>query len=110
MPLFARLHALHPGLELDVLAPAWTHALFERMREVHETMDAYFAHGELALGARSKLARRMKQRDYTQAIVLPNSFKSALVPWLARIPRRTGYVGEWRYGLLNDARRLDERA
>jgi heptosyltransferase-2 len=56
------------------------------------------------------LARELRSRHYDRAIVLPNSFKSALIPWLARIPLRTGYVGEFRYPLLNDARRLDVQA
>lgn len=106
-PLYRRLHARHPGLTLDVLAPAWTRAVHARMPEVSETFDNPFGHGELKLGARWKLARELKQRGYDQAIVLPNSLKSALIPFFAGIPVRSGWVGEMRYGLLNDARVLD---
>lgn len=109
-PLLQRLKAREPGCTLDVLAPPWTRAVFERMPEVAAVHDAPFAHGELAWGRRRALARDLAARGYTQALVLPNSFKSALVPWLAGIPRRTGYVGEARWWLLNDARRLDARA
>ena len=109
-PLFKRLRERHQQLELDVLAPAWTHALFARMPEVNATLESPFGHGELALACRYRLARDISARHYDQAVILPNSFKSALIPFLARIPVRTGYVGEARWGLLNDARRLDKKA
>jgi len=109
-PLFKRLHARHGALALDVLAPAWTRPLLRRMPEVAEVLASPFGHGELRLGERVGLARQMERRGYDQAIVLPNAFKSALVPWLARIRLRTGFVGELRQLLLNDARRLDEQA
>ncbi len=109
-PLFRRLHERHPDLTLDILAPAWTHALFARMPEINATLTSPFGHGELALKRRYRLARELAARDYVQAILLPNSFKSALVPFLAGIPLRTGFVGEARWGLLNDARNLDKRA
>ena len=69
-----------------------------------------FTTAKLKFGERRALARSLRQNDYTRAFILPNSFKSALIPWLARIPRRIGYVGEARQLLLTDARRLDERA
>ena len=109
-PLFTRLHERHTGLTLDVLAPPWTHALFARMPEINATLTSPFGHGELALMRRYRLARDLAKRQYDQVIVLPNSLKSALVPFLARIPQRTGFVGEARWGLLNDARRLDKAA
>ena len=80
------------------------------MPEVAETIASPFGHGELKLGERWRLASTLTRRGYDQAVVLPNSFKSALVARLAAIPVRTGYVGEFRYPLLNDARSLDERA
>ena len=109
-PLFRRLHERQPGVTLDVLAPEWTHALFARMPEINATLASPFGHGELALGRRYRLARELAARGYAQAIVLPNSFKSALVPFFAGIPLRTGFVGEARWGLLNDARHLDKQA
>ena len=108
--MFKRLHERHADLVLDVLAPAWTHALFARMREIASTIASPFVHGELALKRRRALGRELAARRYAQAIVLPNSMKSALVPFFAGIPLRTGYIGEARWGLLNDARRLDKRA
>ena len=109
-PLFSLLHTRHRALALDVLAPAWTLPLVARMPEVRRGIPSPFSHGELRLGARRQLAQELSGAGYDQAIVLPNSLKSALVPFLAGIPRRTGYRGEMRWGLLNDMRKLDERA
>jgi heptosyltransferase-2 len=107
-PLFKLLHARHPGLALDVLAPRWTFPLLERMPEVRRPILSPFQHGDLRLGDRRRLGRELAAERYDQAIVLPNTFKSALVPLFARVPLRTGYIGEFRHWLLNDARRVDE--
>lgn len=107
-PLLARLKERDPAGRIDVLAPAWVLPVYRRMPQVAEAIAQPFGHGELRLGARRAFARTL--RRYDQAIVLPNSWKSALIPWHARIPRRTGYIGELRYGLLSDARPLDKRA
>ena len=109
-PMLCRLHERHRELMLDVLAPPWTRAVFERMPEVRSVIDSPFAHGELALKCRYALGRRLRENHYDQAIVLPNSMKSALIPFFAGIPARTGFIGETRWGLLNDARRLDQAA
>lgn len=108
-PLFARLHERNPGIELDVLAPPWTAALLERMPQVHSVIANPFRHGELKVFARRRLGIALRGRGYRQAIVLPNSLKSALPPFFAAIPRRTGYRGELRGGVLNDLRRLDAK-
>ena len=97
-------------MPLDVLAPPWTHPLLSRMTGVDTAIAAPFEHGRLHLRRRFEIARTLAPRRYARAIVLPGSWKSALVPFLARVPRRTGFVGEMRYGLINDARRLDEAA
>jgi len=109
-PLLRRLREQHAELELDVLAPSWTLPLLRRMPEVSQAIASPFGHGELRLAARWRLARQLARCGYDQSIVLPNSFKSALIPRLAGIRKRTGYAGELRYPLLNDARRLDQRA
>lgn len=107
-PLFHLLHRRHQGLQLNVLAPSYLRPLLEHMPEVQSIIDNPFAHGDLRFGDRRRLGLLLRAPNFNQAIVLPNSLKSALVPFLAKIPLRTGYVGEMRYGLLNDARRLDE--
>jgi heptosyltransferase-2 len=84
--------------------------LLKHMPEVHEAIANPFGHGELKLRERYRLGRELRKRGYDQAIILPNSLKSALVPFFAGIPLRTGFVGEMRWGLVNDARRLDEEA
>lgn len=105
--LFMLLKQQHPDCGIDVLAPAWSLPLLAHMPEVSEGIVSPFKHGQAALWQRCKLGRSLSERHYTQAIILPNSLKSALVPFCARIPRRTGFIGEMRYGLLNDARKLD---
>ncbi len=98
-PLFASLK--RSGARLDVLAPEWVAPVLRRMPEVSEVIPGAFRHGALQLAERWRVGREVKQRGYDSAIVLPNSWKSALIPFLAGIPVRAGYIGELRYGLLN---------
>ncbi len=95
------------GARVDVVAPAWSLPLIRRMPEVSEAVELPVAHGEIRLTVRRRVGRDLARRGYGRAIVLPRSFKSALIPWFARIPVRTGYVGEMRFALLNDVRRMD---
>jgi len=107
--LFITLQKQDPTLKIDVLAPAWTHPLLARMPEVHEALIMPLGHGRLALGQRYQIGRELRSKAYDRAIVLPNSFKSALIPFWANIKQRTGYKGELRWGLLNDLRHLDKQ-
>lgn len=105
--LYIFLHNTQPGVTIDVLAPPWSEPLIARMPEVNQAIIKPIDHGELGLGRRRKLGRLLRESRYDQAIMLPNSFKSAIAPLLAGIPTRTGWRGEMRYGLLNDMRILE---
>lgn len=107
--LFRLLKQRMSQCQIDVLAPAWTKPLLDRMPEVQESLDSPFSHGEFRLIDRYHLGLILRKRRYDQAIVLPNSYKSALVPWFAKVPRRTGWMGEMRYTLLNDIRYLNKK-
>jgi len=109
-PLFARLHATNPGLQLDALAPRWVAPVLQRMDEIAEAVDSPFGHGQLSLKARWRLARQLAARGYDAVYVLPNSLKSALLPFMAGIPQRIGFTGESRYGLINVRHTLDKAA
>lgn len=106
--LFKTLKANQPNCTIDVAAPAWTLPLLDRMPEVAEKIALPFKHGELAFWKRIAFGRALKSKSYTQAIILTNSFKSAILPWAAAIPKRTSFLGEMRYGLINDIRTLDK--
>ena len=105
--LYKLLRLEDPNVEIHVVAPPWSLPVLERMPEVARGIELAVGHGELGLQRRWTLARRLRAERYTRAIVLPRSAKAALVPWLAGVPRRTGFRGEWRYGLLNDVRSLE---
>ncbi|HEY3698983.1 MAG TPA: lipopolysaccharide heptosyltransferase II [Spongiibacteraceae bacterium] len=105
--LFKLLRQRSPQPDIDVLAPAWSLPLLARMPEVRRAIAIPLGHGKLEIGVRYRLGNGLRTQHYDQAILLPNSFKSALTPWFARIPQRTGWRGEMRYGLLNDLRILD---
>ncbi|MCZ6853348.1 MAG: lipopolysaccharide heptosyltransferase II [Gammaproteobacteria bacterium] len=96
-----------PDIEIHMLAPPGTEPLARRMPGVARTVEFDLAHGELALAKRRRIGKGLAATGYATAIVLPNSFKSALTPWWAGIPKRTGWLGEARIGFLNDRRRLD---
>lgn len=108
--LFKLLKQQQPDTAIDVAAPDWTLPILERMPEVRRGIALPFRHRKLDLGARLRIGRELRDGRYSQAIVLTNSLKSAILPWAARIPQRTGFLGEFRYGLLNDIRPLDKQA
>lgn len=108
--LYRTLQARYPQAIIDVMAPAWCRPLLSRMPEVNEAIPMPLGHGALEIGERRKLGHSLREKRYDRAYVLPNSFKSALVPFFAGIPHRTGWRGEMRYGLLNDVRVLDKEA
>ena len=97
-PLLALLR--RKAERIDVLAPPWIAPVLRRMPEASEVIEADLRHGELQLGERWRLGRELRSRGYNAAYVLPNSWKSALVPFFAGIPERIGYLGEARHVLL----------
>lgn len=99
-----------PNCEIDILAPQWTAALIDRMPQTSRLIPAAFQHGKLSLKERWQLGKSLRNKHYTHSIILPNSLKAALVPAFARIPKRSGFIGEQRWGLINDIRRLNKIA
>src|SRR5450756_2192408 len=96
-PLLRRLHAR--GERLSVGALPWVAPVYRAMPQVAEVIELPFVHGALQWMARRRLARQLEGR-FDNAYICPNSLKSALLPFLASIPRRIGYLGEARVGLL----------
>jgi heptosyltransferase-2 len=83
--------------------------MLKKMPEIRAGISLPVSHGQLSLMTRVKKGRSLRNNKYTHAIVIPRSWKSALVPFFADIAIRTGYRGEMRYGLLNDIRKLDKQ-
>lgn len=102
-PLLANLKIMYPHCQIDVLATPWVAPIYRACAEVHHVIEAKLEHKQLQLGFRKQLAAQLKASQYEACFVLPNSLKSALIPWLANIPRRIGYRGEMRFGLINVA-------
>ncbi len=106
--LFITLQQRYPGVLIDVVAAKWSGDLLGRMAEVNDAIEMPLGQGQFEPGVRYRLGRSLQARHYDQAIIIPRSWKSAIVPVAAKIPQRIGYRGEMRYGLLNDIRRLDK--
>lgn len=102
--LYISLKQQHPESEIDVLAPAWCKPILERMPEITNAIEMPIGHGQFDFFARRAMGKQLASRHYTHTFVLPNSAKSALIPLFAGIPNRTGWKGEFRYGLLTDLR------
>ena len=105
--LYRLLLSRNPESRIHVIAPPWSRPILERMPEVSRAIELDAAHGKVAVGKRWRLGRRLRDKGYAQAIVLPRSLKAALVPFFAAVPVRTGYRGEWRFALINDIRPFD---
>ena len=101
-PLLAAIKATHPHAVIDVLATPWVAPIYRACNEVTELIEADLRHGQLQWSVRRTLANQIKKREYVTCYVLPNSLKSALIPWMANIPVRIGYQGELRRFLLTD--------
>ena len=100
-PLLASLKEQYPEANIDVLASTWVAPIYRACPEVHEVIEAKFEHKQLQWSLRKKLAKELAIKKYQACFILPNSLKSALIPWLANIPFRVGYRGELRFGLIN---------
>lgn len=107
--LFKVLKHREPDRALDVLAPEWSLPIVARMPEIRHGIASKTAHGEIGLGKRRRIAAELRNVAHDRAIILPRSFKSALIPWFARVPVRTGYRGEARFLLINDVRPFDRQ-
>lgn len=100
-PLLANLKVLYPNSKIDILASNWVAPVYRACSEVHAVIEAKFEHKKLQWNLRKQLAKVIEAKNYQACFVLPNSFKSVLIPWLANIPFRIGYRGELRFGLIN---------
>ncbi|MFT7490738.1 MAG: heptosyltransferase-2 [Pseudohongiellaceae bacterium] len=105
--LFKTLKEQSSASNIDVIAPAWSVPVLQRMPEVRQAIALDTAHGELGIKKRYRLGKSLRG-EYQRAIILPRSLKSALVPFFAQVPIRTGFKGEARFGLINDIREFDK--
>ncbi|ABK44061.1 lipopolysaccharide heptosyltransferase II [Magnetococcus marinus MC-1] len=106
--LTCHLQRQFPARPVDLLAPAWTLPIVRRLPHVRHALEMPLGHGAFAPRHRWRLGVALRDQSYGQAIILPRAWKSALLPYAARIPQRTGFLGELRYGLLNDIRPLNK--
>ena len=104
--LFIALKRQNSSNIIDVVAPAWSAPILARMPEVRNVVTVNLQHGKLQLAERYRVGKSLRG-EYDRAIVLPRTFKSALIPYFAKIPKRTAYRGEMRFGIINDMRKLD---
>jgi heptosyltransferase-2 len=93
-----------PDASIDVLTTSMVAPLLDYMPGVRKGIVADLPRKRLALKHHRAVAHRLRAESYGQALIMPRTWKSALAPSLAGIPRRTGFIGEGRFGLINDLR------
>lgn len=106
--LFKKCRKEYPDAVMDVVAPQWSLPLISRMPEIRNGIPLPVGHGKFGLLTRISIGRALVEERYDRAIILPRTWKSALVPFFAKISRRIGFLGELRYGLVNDLRIMDK--
>lgn len=106
--LLKSLKVINSNAVIDVAALTWSLPVLHRMQEVNQIIELNLQHGEWSFEKRYQFGKMLQKNDYSHAIVLPNTWKSALIPWFAKIPKRIGWLGEMRFGLLNDIRFLNK--
>ena len=107
--LVLKLLQANPHANIDMLGPKWSLPIVARMPGIRRGISADFPHGKALLKDRRHLGHQLRSHHYDCAYIIPNSFKSALVPWFANIPNRIGWLGEMRWPLLTQTRRLDKQ-
>ncbi len=98
------LRAQQPERPVDLMATALVAPLADYMPGVRQAIVSELPRRRIAVKRQRSLADRLKQEHYAQAIIMPRTWKSGIAPFLAGIPTRTGFAGEFRFGLLNDVR------
>jgi heptosyltransferase-2 len=108
---FVRCHSVvkllrseNPVRPIDIVSSTLCAPLADYMPGVRRAIVIDLPRGQLGLALQRELARLLQEEKYGQAIVMSRKWKAALPPWLAGIPLRTGFAGEFRFGLLNDVR------
>jgi heptosyltransferase-2 len=108
---FVRVHSVvrllrdqNPERPVDMVSSTLCAPLADYMPGVRAAIIADIPRRRLGLKQQLALTQELRERHYAQALIMSRKWKAALAPWLAGIPKRTGFVGEYRYGLLNDVR------
>lgn len=101
--LYKAIKKANPDATIDLYALKWMFPIIKRMDEVNNVIENPFAHGSFDFLKRKNEGMKLRSK-YDKAIILPNSWKSALVPFFAGVKERCGFIGESRYFLLNDYR------
>ena len=99
--LIIKLKSYYPNSIIDVIIRPDIEKLVNLMPQINSTYILDVNHGKFGLFERISLANKLKNNKYTTSFILQNSFKSSLIPWLANIPERIGYLTEFRYFLIN---------
>lgn len=103
------LKAQAPNRPVDIVSSTLCAPLADYMPGVREAIVCDLPRRRLGLKLQVDLARRLRAAGYGQALIMSRKWKAALAPFLAGIPRRTGFWGEARIGLLNDLRPGERR-
>jgi|SaaInlStandDraft_7_1057024.scaffolds.fasta_scaffold00129_12 heptosyltransferase II len=106
--LFKSLHQQYEDLTLDVISPPWVYGLLQRMPEVNCHYKIDVQRGKFGWTVRRNLGKQLQKNKYDQVITMPVTWKSALTGYWCATSKRTGYLGEMRYGLLTDKRKMDK--
>ena len=107
--LFMSIQQRDPTAVIDVVAPSWSVPVLARMPEVRDAIPLDVKHGEWGFFIRRALGVSLRDKCYDEAIIIPRSWKSALIPFFAKIKKRVGFLGELRFGLLTERRKLDKK-
>lgn len=106
--LLKYLKKVHNNSKIDIFAHKHLFGLFQRMPEVNNIIINPFVHGSIDIIRRITIGYELKKNNYDEVYVLPNTYKSALIIFFASIKKRLGFVGEFRYGILNKVFKLNE--
>jgi heptosyltransferase-2 len=93
-----------PERPVDIVSSTLCAPLADYMPGIRRAIIADLPRGQIGIALQRQLAKRLRENNYAQALMMSRKWKAALAPWLAGIPRRTGFAGELRFGLINDMR------